>query len=79
MLNDINYSRAAHHRNKQYKFAGIEISHFKEPGNFFRMGRSPVQIDIISEASGITIKDCYQRRLMIDVEGIPIAVTLLGP
>jgi hypothetical protein len=58
----------------QFGAPTIEMTHFKEPGNFFRMGRSPVQIDIISEASGISIKDCYKRRQMIDVEGIQIAL-----
>jgi hypothetical protein len=37
-----------------YQFGAptIEMAHFKVPGNFFRMGRSPVQIDIITNAVG---------------------------
>jgi len=52
----------------------VEMSHFRERGNFFRMGRSPVQIDIITEASGIDIKECYRRRQTIEVDGTEIAV-----
>jgi hypothetical protein len=79
---DIDFLIAVDDKNLQklkkalYQFGAptIEMTHFKEPGNFFRMGRSPVQIDIISEASGIAIKDCYKRRETIKVEGIEIAV-----
>jgi predicted nucleotidyltransferase len=53
---------------------GIDMSHFKEIGNVFRMGDSPVQIDIINEANGIDIKECYPRRKIITIEGIPISV-----
>lgn len=52
----------------------IEMEHFKKPGNFFRMGRSPVQIDIITDAAGIDIKECYGRRMIINVEGTEISV-----
>jgi hypothetical protein len=52
----------------------IKMEHFKKPGNFFRMGRSPVQIDIITEAAGIDIKECYRRRMTINVEGTEIPV-----
>lgn len=59
-----------------YEFGapGIDMSHFKEPGNVFRMGSSPVQIDIINEANGIDIKECYSRRKTIKIEDIPISI-----
>ncbi len=41
----------------------IDIANFKEKGNVFRMGRSPVQIDIINEASGIQFDVCYQKEV----------------
>ena len=52
----------------------IEMSHFKEIGNFFRMGRIPIQIDIITQASGIDIKDCYKRKNDIKIEDLTISV-----
>jgi hypothetical protein len=59
-----------------YEFGAptIAMSHFKEPGNFFRMGRPPVQIDIITEASGVDIQKCYKRRQIINVGGTGISV-----
>jgi hypothetical protein len=52
----------------------IDMGLFKEPGNFFRMGRPPVQIDVITQATGIDIKDCYSRKNNITLDGIDIAV-----
>ena len=59
-----------------YEFGApsIDMSHFKEMGDVFRMGSSPVQIDIINEATGIDIKECYARRKTITIEGLPISV-----
>jgi hypothetical protein len=50
------------------------MEHFKEKGNVFRMGRTPIQIDIINEASGIDIYDCYPRRNIITIEEINISL-----
>jgi len=58
----------------EFRAPTIEMAHFKKPGNFFRMGRSPVQIDIITDAAGIDIKECYKRRIIVDVEGTEISV-----
>ena len=52
----------------------INIENFKEKGNVIRIGNSPVQIDIINEADGIDINDCYLRKETIFVDGIEIAV-----
>ncbi len=52
----------------------IEIAHFKEAGNFFRMGRPPIQIDIITEADGIDMDKCYARRETIEIDGIPVSL-----
>jgi hypothetical protein len=59
-----------------YEFGAptIEMEHFKEVGNFFRMGRSPIQIDIITEASGIKMNDCYKRKNDIVIDGLIISV-----
>lgn len=52
----------------------IDMDLFKEQGNFFRMGRPPIQIDIITEANGIDIDECYLRRNMIRIDGTEISV-----
>jgi len=47
---------------------------FQEPGNVFRMGISPVQIDIINRASGVEFDECYARREMLTAEDVEISV-----
>ncbi|UCH92498.1 MAG: nucleotidyltransferase [Candidatus Aminicenantes bacterium] len=59
-----------------YEFGAptVEKNHFKEKGNVFRMGRSPIKIDVINEASGIDIDDCYSRRNVVHIDGIDISL-----
>ena len=52
----------------------VEKRVFQDKGNVFRMGRSPIQIDIINEASGIIFEDCYKRRNIIETDEIDISV-----
>ena len=52
----------------------VEKSVFQEQGNVFRMGCSPIQIDIINVASGINFEDCYKKRNIIKTDEIDISV-----
>lgn len=52
----------------------IDMSIFKDKGNFFRMGRPPIQIDIITDATGIDMKSSYLRRQIVEVDGLEISV-----
>ena len=52
----------------------VDIEYLREKGNVVRFGNSPMKIDIINEASGINIEDCYSRRKIIAVEDIEIPV-----
>ena len=52
----------------------VEKGVFQEKGNVFRMGRSPIQIYIINEASGINFEDCYKKRNVIKTDEIDISV-----
>jgi len=52
----------------------IDIEYLRIKGNVVRFGNSPIKIDIINEASGINIEDCYSRRKIISVENIEIPV-----
>ena len=58
----------------QFGAPAVEDKIFKEIGNVFRMGRSPVQIDIINEATGITFEDCYKRRQIIKADDTEISI-----
>jgi hypothetical protein len=65
-------------RKALYEFGAptVDTSHFKDIGRIFRMGRSPMRIEIINHASGIDIRDCYSRRKIVDVDGVAISLIL---
>ena len=52
----------------------VDIERFKEKGRVIRIGSPPIQIDIINEAHGIEIDECYSRKETIKVEDINIFV-----
>jgi hypothetical protein len=58
----------------QFGAPSISKKHFKEEGNVFRMGRSPIKIEILTNASGIEFEDCYSRRQIITVDDIIISL-----
>ena len=61
--------------NALYEFGSITVQkeHFQDIGRVFRMGRSPIRIEILNQASGINFKSCYKRRQEINVDGIDIS------
>lgn len=59
---------------REFGAPSIDFSNFKEKGTVFRMGRPPVQIDIINEASGINFDESYQKRKVINVQGVEISL-----
>jgi len=61
-------------QNALYEFNAppIDVESFKEKGYVIRIGSSPIQIDVINNADGISIDDCFQRRQIIIIDGISI-------
>ena len=59
---------------REFGAPSVKDEVFKEKGNVFRIGRSPVQIDIINEASGIDFEDCYKRKFLLNVNGLDISM-----
>jgi hypothetical protein len=59
-----------------YSFGAPTVpkEHFREIGRVFRMGRSPIRIEIINHASGISFQSCYRRRKTIAVDNIAISI-----
>ena len=47
---------------------------FQEPGNVYRIGSSPIQIDIINKASGIEFDACYARRKVLSTDEVMISL-----
>ena len=52
----------------------VEASVFTDPGNVFRMGSSPIQIDIINRADGIDFSECYVNRNILKFDDLEISV-----
>ncbi len=59
-----------------YEFGAptVDMSNFKIKKYVFRMGRSPVQIDIINSADGIDFNKCFPNKNVIDINGIKVSV-----
>ena len=51
-----------------------DIERFKEKGRVIRMGSSPVLVDIINDAAGIDINECYSRKEIINFNDVDISV-----
>ena len=45
---------------------------FLEKDKIIRMGVPPVRIEVITGASGVDFSDCYSRRKVIEIEGVPM-------
>jgi predicted nucleotidyltransferase len=72
-VDDVNLKRL---QKAMFEFGAptIDMAIFKEKGNFFRMGRPPIQIDLIADAAGIDIKSCLARRKLIEIDDVAISV-----
>lgn len=59
-----------------YEFGAptVPVENFKEIGRVFRMGRSPIRIEILNQASGIDFKTSYTRRKIIVIDGLAISI-----
>jgi hypothetical protein len=58
---------------RAFRAPTVDKSVFREPGNVYRIGSSPIQIDIINQASGIEFDDCYARREVLISDGLRIS------
>ena len=52
----------------------IDINCLSVQGNGVRFGISPIMIEIINDASGIDIENCYPRKEIVAVDGLEISV-----
>ena len=63
--------RDALHR---FGFATLPEPLFQPPRTVLRFGVSPNRVEITSSISGVTFEDCYERRVNVGVEGMPVSV-----
>ncbi|OHD81051.1 MAG: hypothetical protein A3J97_16950 [Spirochaetes bacterium RIFOXYC1_FULL_54_7] len=52
----------------------LDAMQFKGKNAVYRMGRPPIQIDLINRADGIDILECYSRRKLIYVDSVEISL-----
>ena len=59
-----------------FGFGSLEInqSDLESPRFFFRLGRAPNQIDILTNLEGTTWDDVWQQRIESDYGGVPVHV-----
>jgi len=67
-LNNLNKALA------EFGAPSIDINYLSEQGNGVRFGNSPIMIEIINDASGINIEDCYPKKEIITVDDLEISV-----
>jgi hypothetical protein len=45
---------------------------FLKNDSIIRMGIPPVQLEVITNASGVDFSECYLRKQVIEIDGIPV-------
>lgn len=51
---------------------GMSVKDFSEEGYFFQMGLPPVRLDVLMGIPGVTFEECWQRRVVVDFDGLPV-------
>jgi predicted nucleotidyltransferase len=51
---------------------GLQKADFLQKGIITQIGYPPLRIDILNEIDGVTFKDAYLNKLIIDVDGLPV-------
>jgi hypothetical protein len=49
---------------------GIELKDLTEPDKVIQMGFPPARIDLLTSIDGVSFDECYERRLMAEVDGL---------
>jgi predicted nucleotidyltransferase len=51
---------------------GLTANDFAHEGYFYQMGVPPVRIDILMSIPGLSFDEAWERRVQVDLEGIPV-------
>lgn len=57
--------------------ANVNPQSFRRKNKVFRMGVPPLQIDILTDVSGVAFKACYKKRVVAQIDGIQVSVISL--
>lgn len=47
---------------------------FLRPGQMVRMGTPPLRIEILTEVSGVSFEECISRRIVREIDGVPVSI-----
>ena len=53
---------------------GLQPADFTEPDVFYQVGIEPVRIDVMTSVSGLEFTRAWERRLVVDFDGVHAAV-----
>ena len=53
--------------------ADLTPADFAEDGFFFQMGVPPIRVDVMMGIPGVRFEECWDRRVEIDFDGLPVA------
>ena len=77
---DLDIVVATHSKNAEAVFSALKefgapltnLSHydFSKEGYFYKMGNSPMRVDILMSIPGIIFNEAWQRRVTEDIEGV---------
>ena len=56
---------------------GVSAEDFSTEGIVFQIGNSPRRIDILTRISGVEFQQAYERRQVVELEGIQVPVISL--
>lgn len=51
---------------------GLQESDFLTPGQVIQLGQPPSRIDIRCTVSGVSFSDCYESRVTVEIDGVPV-------
>jgi Nucleotidyltransferase of unknown function (DUF6036) len=59
----------------QFGFAslGLKENDFLVEDQVIQLGYAPSRIDIITTLSGVTFEECYDKRLLVEIDGVKVS------
>lgn len=51
---------------------GLRETDFLTPGQVIQLGQPPNRIDLLCSVSGVDFATCYESRVIVEIEGVPV-------
>lgn len=51
---------------------GLRESDFLTPDQVIQLGHPPSRIDLLCTVSGVSFAECYESRVMVEIDGVPV-------